>query len=517
MNARHDVSAAESPIAVRIAQTHGVAAALLFAQILASALLLRAAVPPNGVAAAAWFALVPLLLAIRGKSPGNAALVGFAFGVASLAAMHTWFLELPGANIWNASALFGYLAIYPAIWCAALSLLRGRDLPWILPGAVLWVLLDWGRSHAGFLALPWDALSHSQVVDLPLLQLAAFGGAPAIAFVVCLANLAFARAVELRSARPLAAPLALLVAAHALGFVHLQSAPSGGDLRVALIQPAADGAPPAERLRTLLELTARAARTNSGLIVWPESEVSGFAGSPPVIARLAATARAAKAALVFGSADFGKYAQEAGGRAGQIRFKNQAFMMLPDGTVRGPVTKNRLVPFAEYMPLGDRVEWPHWLIARQLHGIAGKNPEIFTLGDGTRIGVSICWESLFSELAGRLVRHGASMIVQLSNDSDFGVSAEPAQHNAASVLRAVEYARPVFVASSSGPSMLIDAHGRVVDSLDSIGTAGWIARTVSLSGTTTAYQRFGMWWLVLLSAAALTDLVRRCAIHRRRS
>ncbi len=159
---------------------------------------------------------------------------------------------------------------------------------------------------------------------------------------------------------------------------------------------------------------------------------------PSVAATVANVANVANTPILFGSADFGKYANEAGDRAEQIRFKNEAFLVFPDGTVHGPAVKNVLVPFAEYMPLDDFIEWPRWLVARQLHGIAGKDPEILELSDGTKVGVSICWENLFTELTGRLADHGASVIVQLSNDSDFGASGEPAQHNAASVLRAVE-------------------------------------------------------------------------------
>lgn len=476
------------------------------AQVLASAALLGLAVPPDGITAVAWVALVPLVLALQGMAPARAALVGAAFGAVSLAAMHPWFFTLDGANVFNTAALFGYLALYPALWCAGLALLIRKKLPWVFPGAVLWVLLDWLRGHAGFLALPWDPLSHSQVGDLPLLQLAAFGGAGAIAFVVCLTNLALARAVEQRNLRSLAAPLALLAAAHAVGYLRLHSATSAGDLAVALVQPANEGAPSAERLHALVELTQEAARSKPDLVVWPESAVHGFAFNPSIAKSIAAAARGASAPILFGSADFGKYAKEAGDRAERIEFKNEAFLMLPDGTVRGPAVKNRLVPFAEYMPLAEYVAWPRWLVARQLHGIAGADPELIDLRDGIRLGVSICWENFFTDLTRTLVDHGAAVIVQLSNDGDFGASAEPAQHNAASVLRAVEYGRPIVLASSNGPSRVIDQYGRSPARLDSIGVPGWVAAVVSRPVQTT-YHRWSLAWVWLASGAAAVLLV----------
>jgi apolipoprotein N-acyltransferase len=223
---------------------------------------------------------------------------------------------------------------------------------------------------------------------------------------------------------------------------------------------------------------------------------------------------------LFGSADFGKYAKEAGDRAERIEFKNEAFLMLPDGTVRGPAVKNRLVPFAEYMPLAEYVAWPRWLVARQLHGIAGADPELIELRDGIRLGVSICWENFFTDLTRTLVDHGAAVIVQLSNDGDFGASAEPAQHNAASVLRAVEYGRPIVLASSNGPSRVIDEYGRITARLDAIGVPGWVVAVVSRPAQTTTYHRWSLaWmWLAAVAAAALLalDLSRYLKARRQR-
>ena len=485
-------------------------------QVLASAALLGLAVPPDGITVVAWVALVPLVLALQGKSPARAALLGAAFGAVSLAAMHPWFFALDGANVFNTAALFGYLALYPALWCAALAQLIRKKLPWVFPGAVLWVLLAWLRGHAGFLALPWDPLSHSQVGDLPLLQLAAFGGADAIAFVVCLTNLALARAVEQRNLRSLAAPLALLAAAHAAGYLRLHSAASTGDLAVALVQPANEGAPRPERFRALVELTKEAARSKPNLIVWPESAVQGFAFVPSVAESVAEASGAADAPILFGSADFGKYAKEAGDRAEQIEFKNEAFLMLPDGTVRGPAVKNRLVPFAEYMPLAEYVAWPRWLVARQLHGIAGADPELIELRDGIRLGVSICWENFFTDLTRTLVDHGAAVIVQLSNDGDFGASAEPAQHNAASVLRAVEYGRSILIASANGPSFAVDERGRIAGSPEPIGVRGWIRPVARISSQITAYARWRESWLWCFALVAVAAVCRPRWISKRR-
>jgi apolipoprotein N-acyltransferase len=468
-----------------------------------SAAFMSLAVPPSKWGVLAWIALVPLVLVVQRASPWRAGLLGALFGAASLAGMHAWLWRLPAFNVFDAAALFGYLAVYPALWCIALAWLAGRRLPWIVPAALLWVLLDWLRSHAGPLALPWDPLAHSQIADVPLLQLAALGGAPLISLAVCLGNLAVARVWQKRSLPWLLGTVIGVAAVHLYGYLIIPSAPPTAGPRIAIIQPANDDAVPAARLELLRSLTRRAANERPDLIVWPESAVSGYTFRPALQEAVAGIARAVHVPILFGSADFGKFAKAAGSAAERGQFKNQAFLVFPDGTRQGPYTKNQLVPFGEFMPFDRYVKWPRWLVRRQLHGIAGDAPGLFRLRDGTTLGVVICWENYFSELAERLVRHDAAMIVQLSNDADFGMSTEPAQHNAASVLRAVEYGRPWVQASSNGPSMLIDAQGRIVENLGPIGVSGWTVRTVSPATSTTVYGRFGLLWLWLASATAL--------------
>lgn len=476
------------------------------AGIAASAGLMALVVPPSNWGALAWVALVPVVLAVQREMPWRAGLYGAVFGAASLAGMHSWLWQLSGFNVFNAVALFGYLAIYPAVWCAALAWLARRRLPWVFPGALLWVLLDWMRSHAGPLALPWDPLAHSQIADLPVLQLAAWGGAPLLTFAVCLGNLALAGAWEKRSLPRLAGIAVAVAAVHLGGYLTFSGVPSSKGPRIAVIQPANEGAAPAIKLDRLRSLTRAAAREQPDLIVWPESAVNGFAFTRALQKSVADAARAVGTPILFGSADFGKFAKAADDAAKRIEFKNQAFLVLPDGTTQGPYTKNRLVPFGEYMPFESRFSWPRWFIAHQRHGIAGVAPGLFQWRDGVTIGVVICWENYFTELVRRLAQHEAGVIVQLSNDADFGASAEPAQHNAASILRAVEYGRPWIQASANGPSLFIDAHGRIIESLGPIGASRWAVRTLPLATSTTFYGRFGLLWMWLASAAILVGI-----------
>lgn len=479
-----------------------------------SAALLALSVGTLGLAWLAWIALVPLIVAVHGTSASDppqpawrAAVLGAVFGAFSEAGTHFYLWRLSAFQWADALVLSAYLALYPALWTAWLAWRCRRRRPTVIAGAASWAVVHLLRAHVGFLSLPWEALSHGQTGNVALLQVASVGGAPLVAFVVCAANIAVAEAWRARSHRRLAWAVAGVAAVHGWGLLRLRQPAAQRTLQVALVQPGNESTSGAVQLQTLRALTLRAAAAHPQVVVWPESAVHGFAFDAGMQEQIVEIARDAQVAILFGSADFGKYAEDAPKSPEEIEFKNQAFFVQPDGAWQGPYTKNRLVPFAESVPLAGRVPWPRWLVARTRHGIAGDGPGLFHLPDGRIAGVLICWENLFGDLSARLARARASLIVQLTNDSDFKGDAEPAQHNAASVLRAVEYGRPVVVASASGPSLAVDSRGRVSGAL--VPTGSWMLASVNTEDGGTVYSRCGLLWLWVVCIVALAAEVRK--------
>src|SRR5207249_2607745 len=78
-----------------------------------------------------------------------------------------------------------------------------------------------------------------------------------------------------------------------------------------------------------------------------------------------------------------------------------------------------------------------------------------------RVGVAICFESIFPDVTRELVRNGAQVLAVMTNDAWFDGTAGPAQHAVHAVLRAVESGRWVVRAANTGLSMVIDPAGRV--------------------------------------------------------
>ena len=119
----------------------------------------------------------------------------------------------------------------------------------------------------------------------------------------------------------------------------------------------------------------------------------------------------------------------------------------------------------------------------------------------------ICYEVIFpGEIVGPQTR--PSWIVNITNDGWFGVSSSPYQHLASARLRTIEEGLPMLRAANTGVSAVIDAYGRVLQSLD-LEREGIIDHELPPARPPTLYSRWHDWTLlILLVAIGLLDAVR---------
>lgn len=463
-----------------------------------------------------WVALMPLLLACHGLGAVAAGALGLLSGTAAALGMFRWMFEVTGFGLHHALILGLYLGLYTAAWCAGLVLLAGRGVPLIVTGPALWVALDYLRAHAGFMALPWATLAHSQHRNLAILQLATLTGEYGITFLVVMGSVAIAGVLTRRAWQGAVVAALIIALAHGAGALALSQPIGAPSLRVAVVQPniliserrtAADRAATLERLE---RLTQSAAAERPALIAWPETAVRDLARDPALGERVQALARAVGTPLVVGASEFVKFARPAheGNEEGTgltVRSYNSAYFVVPGQPLGAPYHKMLLVPFGEYLPLDSTVRWPAWLVPTPFDTIPGDGRRLFALPDGTPVGMLICWENLFAGFVRAWVRDGARLLVQLTNDNWFGPSAAPWQHNLASVLRAVENRVPVVIASNTGPSQIVDPHGRIRASVPWLFVEGVAVADVPLGSGGTVYTRVGdLFVLALLMAAALS-------------
>ena len=196
------------------------------------------------------------------------------------------------------------------------------------------------------------------------------------------------------------------------------------------------------------------------------------------------------------------------------RIYNALAVLGPGGAVAEVYDKHHLVPFGEYLPLGD-------LAARfGLHGMAAREGNGYTPGPGARIleiaGLGavlplICYEAVFAHDVNAAPARPALM-VQVTNDAWFGKGAGPLQHLAQARMRAIEQGVPLARSANTGVSAMIDPWGRVTGQL-ALNEAGYLDAEVPQVRPRTLYARTGDLPLALilglgLLAAAATQRFR---------
>ena len=470
-----------------------------------SGLLLVASFPRFDVDWLAWIALVPLLIAIGRDGSGRAFLLANVTGLIFFVGVFEWIWQVPAYNVLDEAALGLYLAQYFSVWALGLRWLQRRSgVPSALLAPALWVALEYLRSHAGFLALPWMLLGHSQYRQPLLIQVTSVTGVYGLSFVIVLINVALADALRRRGrtwrtvppSLPVAAALVAIIAIH--GYLVLSATPATETVTIAAVQGNVpqnvkwDAAHRATTLQRYRELTREAARARPALIAWPETAVPGdVEHDPQLLGAVRALAIEVGIPLLVGSSEHAKFTKREYGP----RTYNSMVLFAPDGRIGGVYRKIRLVPFGEYVPLKGLMTWPAAIAASMGDSVAGDAPTVFRIGD-VGVGGTICWENIFADLFRQFVRQGASVMVNATNEAWFQDSGAPRQFLAISVFRAAEHRVAVLRVANTGISAAIDPYGRIVQRLrDRDGrdlfVAGVLVAPMTVPRVTTVYTAFG--------------------------
>ncbi len=202
-----------------------------------------------------------------------------------------------------------------------------------------------------------------------------------------------------------------------------------------------------------LTLDARA-RGELDLVVWPESATPFYFQDFSLLqTEVLSVPRRTGAFLLFGSPAYQQ-------KEGQYEYLNSAYLLDSKGQQRGRSDKVHLVPFGEYVPFGKLLPFIDKLVV----GIGDFSPGLVKplSMNGARVGVLICFEGIFPELARDYVRRGSDLLINITNDAWFGRSSAPYQHLGMTRFRAVENRIWIARAANTGISAIISPSGRVV-------------------------------------------------------
>jgi apolipoprotein N-acyltransferase len=462
----------------------------------------------------AWFALVPLLLALERRVEGGRPRSWFALGYASgavffLVGTH-WIALLSDVALtigwlkylgWLLAGL--YLALY---WGAAtllagiLARRSGIAARWTFAPAFL--LLEELRG-SGELGFPWFQPGYTQHAVLPALQLASLGGVTLVTTWLLLVNGAGVWAWRRRTARSLAVAAALLVVPLLWGAWQLTGRREPAGPPVALVQANIpgeikwSGKHTAEILQTFVQLSDSTRAARPRWVIWPETATGTYLRRNPVESLAVAELASRLQCPVFMG-----FAHWSFGPDGRPIVWNAAGTWNPDGSLSPVYAKRHLVPFGERVPF-------QWLVPAlgkwdlgQAEWRPGPGPVLFAGPAGDSASALICFESIFPDLARRDVRRGSRILVNITNDEWFGNGAALQQHAAMAPFRAVEHHVPLLRCANTGLTEVIDSFGVVTAKLP-VFTPRVLVAPLPARGAPTLYTRAGDWPGALAALFAL--------------
>jgi apolipoprotein N-acyltransferase len=479
-----------------------------------------------------WVAVAPLLVALlRARRPGplqlegsiklvpasalQGFLLGYVCGILWYAGNCYWVYntmkQYGGLDAPQAAGVLLLFCLYLGLYHGAFGLMmalvaRRSARAALLAAPFVWVALELARTRiSGF---PWDLLGISQVDNIPLARLARATGVYGISLEIMIVNTAFAAAWLIRRNRRTSLLFAGFAAAFVLQIARWMPVPVfPTDRSAVLVQenvPVLDNADWTRQyfeqtLTDLMSISRHSSTPAPGLIVWPESPAPFYSGDPEFRRGITQLATESHAWVVAGNVGV-----ESSGSPSQktTTIFNSASLVSPAGEWIARYDKIHLVPFGEYVPFKEVLGFAGGLTKEVGDFTAGTTRLPLLAGD-EKLGIFICYESIFPDEIRQFAKSGAQVLVNISNDGWYGDSGAYAQHLKQARMRAIENDRWLLRDTNTGVTAAIDPYGRITQTVPRKVRTSLVAN-YGLVNDTTFYTRHGDW---LAYACAIISIV----------
>jgi apolipoprotein N-acyltransferase len=505
-----------------------------------------------------WVATAPLIMAVvREQRFLRSFALGLLSGTIFFVGSSSWVTysmhNYGGLSLWLSYALTtlaaAILACFTGLFAGVLALTLKRFGGWgILAAPAIWAASEWSRLI--LTGMGWNALGYSQAFQPAVIQIAGFGGVYIVSAMLVAASSALVFGlVYLERRRGFIAFTTvgiLVLGAVFYGKTQQPEPEPPGPVTLAVVQPnipvAGAWSDPSfvdEMLQRHVNLSEQAIRSidrggngwHSGVtdepghkndvagqkqprvnvVVWPESPMNfEYDRDPALRQKLAEFTRRNEVYLLMNT--WGYDSEE----PTSDRVYNSALLIGPDGRRISRYDKLALMPFGEYVPARGLIPFMDRIPA--LVGDVTPGTTIaLSDADGARLGVSICFETTRPDLARKIRRAGASVLLQMSNENWFGTSAISSQMMAEAIFRAVENNIELIRATNSGVSTRIDRYGLPHDETPRSETAIRVWGVDKFGEPLTFYTRHGDVFavscaglsVILLGSALLKKIPRR--------
>ena len=482
-----------------------------------SAILLILAFPGFEFWFLAWFALVPLFLAIEREKDSvlKSFFIGWVFGVIFFFGSCWWLTHAPITYAGFPTVLAYFLlfcavamvGLFPALFGLLFSILLKRFGTWaILSAPFLWTAIEFLRFWTT--GNNWNSIGYSQFFFTSIVSLASIGGILFISFICAAVNALYCLPLILKTKNSgwfAVIPQIVLLSAI---FISSNVSPEQDkpDAFVIAVQPNVPMSGLTEQKwkqlrRKHVELAENALQklneqrtTDEGqtTVIFPESPMNFMYERDEEFQKFVrGFALKNNVSVLFNAAE---------PDAENNLFFNSAVMVDAQGGKIAQYDKIYLVPFGESVPA------PLQNIVPALVGSfsVGKEYDLLPFGEA-KGGVMICFESHFPNLSREYVRRGADVLIEMTNDGYLGNTPVLRQHLANAVFRAAETGRPVLRVTNVGITAYINERGEIQDAAD-VYTEATRTWTISRSnGEKTFYVRYGDWfaWLCIIVSFGL--------------
>jgi len=469
-----------------------------------SALLMWAAYPPLDLGVLALIAPVPLFVALRSVERAWAALgVGFLYGIVFFGALLNY-IRIVGMVAWIP------LTIWLAATAAAYALFVWSFRLW--PATRWWLIAvgGWGlweliRTTFPWGGFPWGVTGY------------AVGGTPGFLGATqwvgpsgwSILGIAIAAGVVLviedhANWRLVVDPGVVVFLLALAGFLFAPSA-DGQVAQTAIVQgnsPCPQTHCQNENRRIYeshLALTETLEPASVDLVVWPEN-ATGTPYDP-------STNPEVEAQIAEQAIRLGAYLVISGTRSvSATEFLNVNMVYDPSGRKIGEYAKRHPVPFGEFVPLRDLLDFVPQLDRVPRDMVRGDGPVVFRTPAG-RIGTVISFEGAFSRLIRSEVQEGADLLVVTTNNSTWGEAVASDQFIDITRVNAAAVGQDLVHAAITGKSAFITAAGDVTSTSGLLTTEILMGEAQFRDAGRTLFARLGDWVLLVAVAAALAAIV----------
>jgi apolipoprotein N-acyltransferase len=491
----------------------------------------------------AWFLLVPLIISLENKSPGNAFRLGLLAGTVTNVVGTYWIIGTLvrfGGYPYVVSALFHLiLSMYSGLSFALFAYISAKLGLFQKPGLLSALLIAsvWTSVEFLFPYLFPYGITNSQASFIPMIQIYDLFGMYSLSFLIVLVNVTLTRLIKsFREASPkpileiiTSLALALLTISYGLWKIGIedQKIADAPRIKVGIVQANFDFFEKNEDNEDAISERHRSmsqSLDSPDLVIWPETAVQAWIplssdslsdDGKSIVPQVDGTYF-----MVGGlSYSINKVSPDGTISEEDINQFNTAFLTDPQGKILGRYHKIKLLLFGEYLPFSKYIPSLKKLSPATGDFIPGSELNLFEIKEkDVKIAPLICYEDIIPSFSRRFVNEGANLIVNLTNDAWFGRSTAPYQHLLLSIPRAVETRRYLIRSTNTGISAVIDPVGRIVADTGIFEQATLEEEVGIMDGEKTLYTRTGdiFSWGCLVFWVGFTVITKFSATKTRR-